>query len=327
MPEFNEELIVKYINNTLSEHEERILLEWLQLSDANREILLTYKKIAASGKIGYYSNPVVLDLALNKFNKRTEIVEKKAKQKFVLRLTRYAALIFLITGLAFFATRFFHKDLKQLTVSVDKEESIKKVSLPDGTIVWINNGSSLTYPDVFNPKTRTVYLKGEAFFEVKTDSLHPFFVKTGTMFVKVYGTSFNVNTNTSDNTIKTTLVTGRVTISDSTNHNLVTLLPGQLANFNKKSQEVNVSTVNPELYISWREGLVVFDKANLASITKKIEEIYHVQITINSKKELQNKINFVFRKTHKLDTVMEMLEFVAPIDYKKFDNQIYINLK
>lgn len=325
MSGFNEELIIRYLDNSLSESEEELLLEWLKEADENREIFLTCKKIYASRKIRHYSTPVVLDQALQRFNSRIETDQESKKPIFLLRISRYAAIFILAVAIPYFLWLTLHAPkIKYQTVVVNNLEPVQKITLPDGSQVWVNNNSSFTYPETFGDKNREVTINGEAFFEVKTDSLHPFIVKTDVMHVKVYGTSFNVNTKTSDNTIKTALVTGRVSINDIHGNNLVMLAPGQLATFSASNGNVVVAKVNTDVYTLWRKGMVVFDKATLGEITAKISELYNVHITINSSSKLENKINFVFRKTQPLDTVMEMLGFVAPIKFKIYENQIYI---
>jgi ferric-dicitrate binding protein FerR (iron transport regulator) len=328
MSEFTHDLIIKYLENTLPEDDEQVLLDWIKASETNLEFFLTCKKIHALGKIRNYSEPLLISKALQTFNQRTKSFQKRQKRKVLVRFSKYAAILFFtlaIPALIWFAIH--EKPIQLTTVTVDRVEPVKMILLPDGSKVWINNESSFTYPISFSQRNRKVTLDGEAFFEVKTDSLRPFIVTVNDMQVKVFGTSFNVNTNTSDSTILTTLVTGHVAISDLEGNNLTMLSPGQLASFHQRDKRIGLRQVNTDLYTSWRKGLLVFDKASLTEITDKIETVYNVNITINTQNQVQNKINFVFRKSQSIDTVMEMLKFVAPISYKKYDDQVYINLK
>jgi transmembrane sensor len=328
MANFNEELIIKYLENTFSDEEELLLIEWLKESEENRNIFLTCKKIYNLRNIKHYSNPAHLENALHNFDLRTQSLMKQQHAGLILRYTRYAAILFLILALPvlfWFIVR--EKPVQYATVTMDSYEPVKTVILPDGTKVWVNNESTLTYPLKFNKAERPVTLAGEAYFEVRTDSLHPFIVKTNDIQVRVYGTSFDVNTNTSDNTAITTLVSGRVSIRDAGGNNVAMLTPGQLASFNYQTRKVDLHQVNTDVYTLWRKGLIVFDKASLNDITAKIEQFYNVNITVNAKNPLQNKINFVFYKSQPLDTVMEMLKFVVPINFKKYNDQVYINVR
>jgi transmembrane sensor len=328
MSEFTNELIIKYLENNLLEGDEKVLLNWIQASETNREFFLTCKKIYALGKIRHYSDPLLMNQALQTFNQRTKSIQKLQKREVLVRFSKYAALLFLILAIPALIWFAIHeKHVQLVTVTMDSVEPVKMILLPDSSKVWINNESSFTYPVSFGEKNRKVTLDGEAFFEVKTDSLRPFIVTTTAMQIKVYGTTFNVNTNTSDSTVLTTLVKGLVAIGDLEGNNIAMLSPGQLASFHKHDKKIGLRQVNTDLYTSWRKGLLVFDKASLKEITSKIEAVYNVNITINTRNQVQNKINFVFRKSQSLDTVMEMLKFVAPLRYKKYDDQVYINLK
>ncbi|NWJ50367.1 MAG: FecR family protein [Bacteroidetes bacterium] len=328
MANFTEELIVKYLNDDFSKEEELLLLEWLKESEENKIVFLTFKKIYNLRKIKDYSEPDHLENALYKFNERTEFVLKNQRRDFIIRYSKYAAIFILLITIPFvFWLANKESPIELTTVKVGMSDPIKTITLPDGTKVWINNGSTFSYPVAFSRNERKVIIDGEAYFDVKTDSLHPFLVDAGAIRVRVYGTSFNVKTNIPNKTIETTLVKGRVSVQNNQGEDLARLVPGEIARYENKTKEIKVSQVNTELLTSWHNGLVIFNKAMLSEITKKIEEVYNVKIIINSKNQINNKFNFVFRRTESFDMVMEMLKFVAPIQYKKYNDQVYINLK
>ncbi len=331
MLSFNEEFIIKYIENKCTTEEVKCLLEWLLLSDENKEHFLTIKKLYNLKKINHYSQPLQLNSALEKFNEQIESSQNKQKRQFILRVTKYAALVVFLFGISFLFWLRMDKNVEQstelYTLNVAKSSPVKVVTLPDGTKVWLNNGSSFQYPASFSKTERNVKLTGEAFFEVKTDSLHPFIVNVDSLRVKVYGTSFNINTDTYDRTIETTLVTGCVAVQSSNGKDLAILHPDQMATYNNQTGNIEIDRVNAKLYTSWRSGLIMFEKASINEITNKLQELYQVNIIINKGRKIDNKYNFVFRKNQSIDQVLEMLKFVTPIKYKKYDNTIYINLK
>lgn len=328
MSEFNEELIIRYLENNASPEEERLLLDWLEISEENSIVFLTFKKIYMLKKIKHYSDPVSQENALFKFNQRTQFIQKEQRRRSFLRYTKYAAIFLVLISLPFgFWLMNREVPIELTTIKVGLSDSVRTVSLPDGTKVWLNNGSTFSYPVPFAKNERKVIIDGEAYFDVKTDSLHPFYVQADAIRVRVYGTSFNVNTHSSNNTIETTLVKGRVSVQNKQGKELARLFPGQKAQYTEKTNEINIKPVNTDLYTSWHNGLVKFDKATLSEIAKKIEELYNIRIIINSKNPIKNKINFVFRRTESLDMVLEMLKFVAPIQYKKYKDQVYINLR
>ncbi|MDP4289889.1 MAG: FecR family protein [Bacteroidota bacterium] len=331
MLSFNEEIIIKYIENSCTSEELESLLEWILLSDENKIHFLTIKKIYNLKKINHYSQPLQVENALIKFNQQIDNTQKEQRRKYILRYSKYAALVILFIGIPFifWLTKFnISGNLTELyTVNVSKNSPVKVVLLSDGTKVWINSGSTFQYPAHFIKKERNVKLKGEAYFEVKSDTLHPFIVQADELKVRVYGTTFNINTDTYDRSIKTTLVSGCVAIQSIYGKNLAILHPDQMATYNNQTKNIEIDRVNSSLYTSWRLGLILLETATLKEITNKLQEFYQVNIIINRGFKFDKKYNFVFRNNQSIDQVMEMLKFVTPITYKKFDNTIYINLK
>jgi ferric-dicitrate binding protein FerR (iron transport regulator) len=216
-------------------------------------------------------------------------------------------------------------ELTLLTESVALKDDIKEISLADGTKVWLNRGSSICYPSNFKNIGRTLYLDGEAYLDVKKDPSHPFIVKTQTIQVKVLGTSFNINTRHEDNVIQTTLVEGSIVIFDKNGVKITALNPGQMASVNTDSKMVNIKKVDPKYYTSWRTGEVYFENAGIHEIISKIEEVYKIRIQLDThlaqKVMNQRKYNFVFNRNQPVDSVFEMLNFIAPCKFIKKDNK------
>jgi transmembrane sensor len=328
MSEFNEDLIIKYLENDCSEEEEQRLLQWLQHSEENVIAFLNLKKIYNLRNIQYYSDEKVLNNALLKFEALVDFSAKDHRKKLSFTYLKYAAVFLLASCISLLFWLYQQeKPVELTTIKVGVHDQVKIIILPDGSKVWVNNESTFTYPVAFSEKERIVTIEGEAFFEVKHDPQHPFLVQTGSISVRVLGTSFNVKTKTVDRFIETTLEKGKVSIEDNQGKGLIQLSPGQLGKYNLKTEAISVNNVNTDQYTAWRNGVIIFHKANLNEITKKIENFYRVRITINSNTPIKNKYNFVFRRTQSLDTVLEMLKFVAPITYKKHDEQVYINVK
>jgi ferric-dicitrate binding protein FerR (iron transport regulator) len=302
-------------------------LDWLKESEENTIAFLNIKKIYNLKKIRHYSSEPVLNNALQKFEQRLESTLPAAKHNFIWTYSKYAAVLVATVSVALlFWLNVKETPVELTSVNLGNNDPVKMIILSDGTKVWVNSGSTFTYPISFQRNEREVSIEGEAYFEVKRDVNHPFTVATKSMSVRVLGTSFDVNTKTSDHSIQTTLVTGKVSIQDKNGKEMAKLFPGQMAKYNS-NHSLSINTVDTEIYTGWRNGLIIFQKATLAEITQKIEQFYNVKITVNSRKPIQNRYNFVFRRTHSLDTVLEMLKFVAPVTYKKHDKQVYINSK
>lgn len=148
----------------------------------------------------------------------------------------------------------------------------QQLYLVDGTMVWLNAGSSIRFPIAFNGNNRTVEITGEAYFEVAHDARKPFMVKVGTETVKVLGTHFNVNAYKNETAIKTTLIEGSIEMQDG-----IKLLPGEQYSLGKKEK------VNSEQTVAWVYGLFQFDGMNLQAIMRQISRWYDVEVVYEGK--------------------------------------------
>ncbi len=153
-----------------------------------------------------------------------------------------------------------------------------QIKLPDGSSVWLNAASSLTYPISFaKGKKRMVELKGEAYFEVSKDKDHPFVVKTAKQEVEVLGTSFNINSYADESEVKTTLLEGSVKIMPYLAGQQPDILKaGEQATLNEKG--MNIKEVDAEESIDWKNGYFMFNNERQENIMRKIARWYNVQV-------------------------------------------------
>lgn len=151
-----------------------------------------------------------------------------------------------------------------------------KITLTDGTRVWLNSVSSLTYPTSFTGKERLVELKGEAYFEVAHNEKMPFRVKTKDVTVQVLGTHFNVAAYDDEAYTTTTLLAGSVMLSNK--NTSVKLVPGQQGVANVGSTQIAVNKVKTAEAIAWKNGSFVFRHANIEQIMKEVSRWYDVDV-------------------------------------------------
>lgn len=150
-----------------------------------------------------------------------------------------------------------------------------KITLEDGTEVWLNAETQLRYPERFGDGERRVAVTGEAFFKVAKDSKRPFYVETAGQVVRVYGTQFNVHAYPEDKSVATTLVEGSIALqAASGNGSQLMLTPGHQALFDKLSHEASVKSVDTEVVTSWRSGSFVFENQNLGDIMQTLSRWY-----------------------------------------------------
>lgn len=154
------------------------------------------------------------------------------------------------------------------------------MTFEDGTRVHLNYNTTIKYPPHFNSVSRTVYLEGEAYFQVAKDNKRPFKVITANGIVQQYGTSFNVNTHMVGTT-KVVLVEGSISVLP--NHGgEYKVRPGELAILQAANQQVQISEVNIEPYVAWNNGRFVFDNCSLESLMNVISRWYNKDITFES---------------------------------------------
>lgn len=152
-----------------------------------------------------------------------------------------------------------------------------KVRLADGTLVYLNSATRMKYPVKFDEKERKVYLSGEAYFEVAKDPERPFFVEMEGVEVRVYGTSFNVNTHREGN-IQTVLVKGSIGVKVLSSGMESMIRPGQMAEFKQGNTKVDVKDVNVAVYTDWKDGIFRFENQRLEDILTVLSNWYDVDV-------------------------------------------------
>ena len=151
-----------------------------------------------------------------------------------------------------------------------------QVRLPDGSNVWLNAASALTYPLSFaSEKPRKVDLKGEGYFEIAKDQSRPFIVKTSTQEVEVLGTHFNINSYTDEPAVKTTLIEGRVKVSVINGKDKI-LKPGQQSALTGSNMQI--TNIDPELAVAWKNSQFVFESDDIRYIMRMVSRWYNVEV-------------------------------------------------
>jgi len=212
------------------------------------------------------------------------------------------------------------------TLSVPRGSRPLNLTLSDGTRVWINVGSSLTYPTAFTGKERKVTMTGEAYFEVAHNSSMPFLVQHNDATVKVLGTHFNVNSYEDESTERITLLEGSVRVSQGTSSGL--LKPGQQARINNDGNNgiKIVNDVDVNEVMAWKDGKFMFDKnTDIYTIMRQVSRWYNVDV------EYQGKINQRFwgsiSKDVNVSQVLKILEAAGGIKFKVEENKIVVMSK
>ncbi len=194
------------------------------------------------------------------------------------------------------------KKLEYNTLSNPRGSKVIDMMLSDGSHVWLNSGSSITFPIAFVGEDRKITVDGEAYFEVTHNALRPFIVSKGETSVRVLGTHFNVNAYSDEEDIKVTLLEGSVKVSKGNASGL--LIPGQEARIN---ENIKVKDVDVDEVISWKVGIFLLDNTDLPTIMRQISRWYDVNVVYEGKVP-STKFGGGVSKDQPLSKILEILE-------------------
>jgi ferric-dicitrate binding protein FerR (iron transport regulator) len=195
-----------------------------------------------------------------------------------------------------------------------------EVILADGTKVWLNSASSLSYPTIFTDKNRQVLLKGEAYFEVAEDKNKPFKVSVGDVQVEVLGTHFDVMAYEDENAINTTLLAGAVRVTKGSASQV--LAAGQEASMDRSSGSLSVNEVDAEESVAWKDGFFEFEGASIETVMRQLARWYDVDV------EYQGKTDHHFRgmisRSSNVSEVFRKLELTGEVHFSMEGKKIIV---
>lgn len=226
-----------------------------------------------------------------------------------------AASITLLIGLScfFYQSQKSNVEIRQYATKLGEHA---KITLSDGTQIWLNAGSLLKYPTHFDSDSREVYLTGEAFFDVAKDKKHPFIIHTNKMDTKVLGTSFNVQAYPDHGTQEVSVLTGRVNVKSTVTEENVYVTPGQKVIFKSKNNKMQAFKDVPVNTISlWRKNIMVFEETPFSEVVATINRNYNVEIEVKNKNLNALKINGYFKELS-ADEVVALVCNIINAEYK-----------
>lgn len=247
----------------------------------------------------------------------------------LIRAISVAAVVALVMG--FSLSVFVHQEgiisaELQQTIVIAPSGQKTQLLLPDGTQVYLNSGSRLTYDTRYNTHDRTVTLEGEAFFDVTKSTEHPFIVKTEKVQVKVHGTAFNVSAYADEPDVSVSLLRGSVSILSASDDRLLTYLkPDESAVITKENVACKVLVCNAETDAVWRLNKLKFEGTPTAEVWKKLERWYGVQITLSN--ECPQNAYWFTLKTESLTELLEMMNRITPLAYQLNGEEVIIQYK
>lgn len=204
---------------------------------------------------------------------------------------------------------------QELITLISAPGIVTKAILPDGSEVWLNSQSELTYPRQFTEKNRSVALVGEAYFSVVADDKNRFDVTTSdNTIVSAYGTEFNVNAYDDEAHYIVTLAKGNVAIALDTQKEEQELIPGQKAIINSKMKNLSITAADTYVETAWKDGKMVLRRENIRNIATKLSRKFGVIIEVEG--NVTDDYQFTATFTNEtLEDILELLKLSASIDY------------
>lgn len=310
------ELLLRYLHDELSPAEREEVERTLKRDARAADALEALREAEALSRDIVRMELLDADAGYRRVRER---IRARRRERLFRRVTRWAAVLALplfaasmLFGYLYFRERNSGPLFAEVATSTG---TVVRYELPDGSTVWLNAGSSLRYPVRFAGGRREVELRGEAYFEVETDRNAPFYVRTNAgMSVRVYGTSFNVNAYDDEPSIRTALVSGRVSVAGPDSRELH-IEPGEEVSFDRTTGAMTASRVRVEDECAWRDGRLVFRNTPLDEVLHRLERRYNVDI------EFRNHSDEVFRyratfRDETLDQIFDYLSASADIRWR-----------
>ena len=309
--EFNyQDLISAYLQGNATAEQKGMLYEWVSENEDNYKMYMQIKNLWE------IEHPVFSETTVEEMKKKDKAkiltIDRNSKKKFDFSFPRIAAVLFIplclgIMLLAIKNHRLAEKRTIQQSVSCSYG-TVTRFALPDGSNVYLNSGSVITFPDSFGPGERRIKLTGEAFFEVVSDDKHPFIVSSGDMNVIATGTEFNVEAYPGYNS-RITLVSGIVNVVK--NKEKFALKNGHQLQFNSDGSVIN-SKIDTFKWTAWKDGVIAFRADRLSYVFERLSQIYNANIVIEDPEIAEYQIRATF-KDERLDEIMALIERCAPI--------------
>ena len=321
----DKELIEKYLNGELTKEEMVELRAYLQQKDLTELEQYMQSDWENTSKWNYELNTSTSDKILENISQ--QVFEKRKVRRLGTRRIFQAAALALLLMAAFV----IHWQLKPLTndttIVLNESNTVKKVSLSDGSVVWLNKSSHIHYDKDFNNTIRAITLEGEAFFDITTDSLKPFIVSSGGVRTRVLGTSFNIQSYPEMDEIKVALVDGKVSIeiqTESQYEQQTILSPGEMLTFNKKGKAATTEKYLANTPYAWKDGVIYFDSADIHEVVSVLEDWYDIELKIIATTEKPLELKHRIDVTNmSIEQVLDGIGRVSEYHFKKRSKTAY----
>lgn len=355
---FDESIIVRFLQDTASEAEVRLVDAWIHQDAENRKAFEFYCMLWSTSELVEGDIETSLNSSAEKLKSVLEIKNHKSGEKksgrlrFLKAALKYAAVVFVSVGLSWLAFSYLANprktELSYNEISTPMG-SRTHIILPDGSDVWLNADSYLKFPSVFSNNQREVELRGEGYFKVKKDTTKQFIVNTSDIKVKVLGTTFNIKSYPEEGTVETTLVEGKIELQRTRagkKGKVITMKPEQRVMYIKDEGKVVLSeikrmnasigrpvvvpgnifiadSVRTEIYTAWKDGRLIIEDEPLEELAVKLERKFDVKIEFKNEKIKDYKFSGIL-ENETLEQVLYAMQLSSHIKYRINKKTVYL---
>ncbi|KYG83587.1 FecR family protein [Roseivirga echinicomitans] len=314
----DEHLLLSYLKGEATEAQLQQVEAWLALDKGNAALLNKWKQ--AWQHAGAMADFAAIDVDKNWSQVQSKVQPKKTKQVFLLpKIWRVAAAILLIATVAFLGREFMNSSAGEMQTLMAASLNGEAAVLPDGSQVWLKEGSSISFPEEFSSVQREVTLQGEGFFDVTHNPEQPFIVKAKQTETRVLGTSFNLNASQEGERIELVLITGKVRFS--TQEEVVVLTPGDqvmIDEIGKLSKKEN-SNGN---FLAWKTGTLTFENTSMHQVMEDIANAYGITYEFENSAFMNCPLTTRF-ENESIENVLQAIEALFDIEINE-NNGTYI---
>jgi Fe2+-dicitrate sensor, membrane component len=300
----NKEIFIHYFKGQISSEDEKTLLDWIDESESNKQEFIEARR---AWDMLLLTAPIEAERRIIRWNFR----------HIALEIGKVAAVIAVVSSIAFALYKRHERNMAQISQTIEAPAGqMVKVSLPDGTKVWLNSKSKLTYDFSYGAVVRNVKLNGEAFFDVAHDKKHPFIVSAGRYDVTALGTAFNVYAydESGNNLFSTSLIRGKVSVVNASTNERVILTPNMKAVIDHGRLKAESTSATEDM--QWKDGVYSFNDMTLADILERLERYYDVTIDIQNKTILSSTCTGKFRKNEGITHILDVIKAEANFRYQ-----------
>jgi len=340
----NWDLVIMYLEGSCSEADERKVLEWKEKNEENRHEFELLKNLwdtqdLSLPEVDVEKSLQVVKQRIKNYSDRNEtqkskifkIHHKKNLSQFInsfttpVLLKTAAVILILISGIYFFSQLFQNNLMKEVTV---KNKELKEIILSDGTIVELDAGSSIKYPETFESDKREVFLSGEAYFNVTSDQQTPFIVHTNKAEITVLGTKFNVRAWEQTHKVAVVVVDGKVSLRAENVHsnNSEVIIPaGQMSVLDENGLLSNPFDTDAGLQLGWLSREYYFQSAPLGEVLDQLKRWYDINFTLPDDSYAENRIT-VFIENEPTSDILELISMIMNFKYVMNGNNVTFEL-